>query len=65
MNFTEAQEQEQKNRKEQMATKYSDEEIKEQIGYALTAGYDAAIACANTAQAMIAYNEMINRRWGK
>jgi len=67
MNFTEAQEQEQKNRKEQMATRYSDAEIKDTI----RAGREfegpdytgVAFACGVIAQAMLAYNEMIDRRW--
>ena len=72
MNFTEAQEQEQKNRKEQMATRYSDEEIRNVIDNAdrscrfeWNLEPQAAAATVLVAQAMLAYNEMIDRRWGK
>jgi hypothetical protein len=58
------------NRKRDMATKYSDDEIRELIKVSWAAIRDewdengeSANACANIAQAMIAYNNMISERW--
>ena len=53
-----------KARKEQMATKYSDEVIREHIDKAVKVGsMEYAKMEAEIAQAMIAYNQMIEARW--
>jgi hypothetical protein len=51
------------NRRAQKATKYTDEEIRQVIDGALDSPIEFAAGNALCAQAMVMYNEMIDRRW--
>jgi len=65
--------QERESMEKQKATKYSDEEIKKWIDNSTNWNWDCAYEChpaiaqahAQIAQAMIAYNNMIDARWGQ
>lgn len=65
MNYEQAVKQECQNEKAQKATKYSDADIKQVIEGAITCKAEYAPANALTALAMVAYNNMIDKRWDK
>ncbi len=65
MDLYEAMQIESECRKKQKATKYSDAEIKRVVEGAINSPIEFATGNALTALAMIAYNNMIDRRWNK
>lgn len=67
MTFEEAGKQQEENKKRDMATKYKDGGIYSLIRESMSdyGSPESKLAAATTALAMIAYNEMIDRRWQK